>query len=673
MSQLQYRPDIDGLRAIAVLSVVSFHAFPALLKGGFVGVDIFFVISGFLITKIILDNLAKDIFSFADFYARRIRRIFPALILVLITCYTLGWFMLLGDEYKQLGKHIAAGAGFIANFAFWRETGYFDNIAETKPFLHLWSLGIEEQFYIVWPLLLWCAWKRKFNILFIISAIILMSFGLNVAKVHRHPATAFYSPAMRFWELLTGALLAYFTLHPLSWEAQLNLGFSGKTSSLNLSSTHKALANVQSLFGFVLIILAMVLIDKRKDFPGWWALFPCVGSFSIIAAGPQAWLNRFVLAHRIMIWFGLISFPLYLWHWPLLSFAHILEGEKLGLKTSIPLVVVSIALAWLTYKLIEKPLRHSQQTRVKAGLVVTMIALGFTGYTTYKHNGFIFRVKDRMEYANYFDNTFPDYKYLVHNGIEAKFRNECSFYNFTAMLHMHSTTAPKPSIDASCYTPKTKLSVLLWGDSHAQHLYHGLASALPPEISILQIASSGCIPSLVGSPKADDNYCVVSNRFALEMIKKQLPQIVILAQSVAHETNSNLEQIAIVLKQLGVKQVLVLGPLPYWNLPLHKLILKKYWHYTPKRLATALNPDIFITDSIMKAKYVNTNSDVKYISLLDLFCNKKGCITYVDNNKREGLVTFDINHLSPTGSIFLANKLLKPVILAELKQQGYQL
>lgn len=154
----KYRPDIDGLRAVAVLSVVIFHAFPDLIPGGFIGVDVFFVISGFLISTIIFKSLSTDNFSFTDFYARRIKRIFPALFVVLLVTYGLGWHSLLADEFRQLGKHIAAGAGFVANLVFWSEAGYFDNASETKPLLHLWSLGIEEQFYIVWPLLLWLAW-----------------------------------------------------------------------------------------------------------------------------------------------------------------------------------------------------------------------------------------------------------------------------------------------------------------------------------------------------------------------------------------------------------------------------------------------------------------------------------------------------------------------------------
>jgi len=157
----QYRPDIDGLRAIAVLTVVTFHAFPNFMKGGFIGVDVFFVISGFLISGIIFQNLEKERFIFSEFYSRRIKRIFPALSIVLLTTHLVGWFILLADEYKNLGKNIAAGAAFISNFILWKEAGYFDTSAETKPLLHLWSLGIEEQFYILWPFLAWLAWKKK--------------------------------------------------------------------------------------------------------------------------------------------------------------------------------------------------------------------------------------------------------------------------------------------------------------------------------------------------------------------------------------------------------------------------------------------------------------------------------------------------------------------------------
>ena len=188
---ISYRPDIDGLRALAILPVVLFHAFPNLLPGGFIGVDIFFVISGYLITSILLKDIQAGSYSIKTFYARRVRRIFPALSVVLLFCLALGWVVLTAVEYRSLGKHAAGGAGFIANFMFWKEAGYFDAAGDTKPLLHLWSLGIEEQFYIVWPLLLYFFAKRSWNILSLILMVALFSFGLNVWQAGSNPSAAF--------------------------------------------------------------------------------------------------------------------------------------------------------------------------------------------------------------------------------------------------------------------------------------------------------------------------------------------------------------------------------------------------------------------------------------------------------------------------------------------------
>ena len=205
----KYRPDIDGLRAIAVLSVVGFHAAPGRIPAGFIGVDIFFVISGYLITSIILKGLEAGTFNFAEFYGRRVKRIFPALLIVLLASLAIGYFILLDDQFKELGKHIAGGAGFVSNLVLWGESGYFDNAADFKPLLHLWSLGIEEQFYIVWPFLLWLAWKQRFNYLPVLLVIAFASFALNIYTVSSDPVAAFYSPLTRFWELLVGSILAY--------------------------------------------------------------------------------------------------------------------------------------------------------------------------------------------------------------------------------------------------------------------------------------------------------------------------------------------------------------------------------------------------------------------------------------------------------------------------------
>jgi peptidoglycan/LPS O-acetylase OafA/YrhL len=318
LSHPKYRPDIDGLRAIAVLAVVAFHAFPNWVKGGFIGVDVFFVISGYLISTIIFENLDKGTFSFSEFYARRITRIFPALILVLVACFVFGWFALLADEYRQLGKHIAAGAGFISNIVFWNEAGYFDNAADTKPLLHLWSLGVEEQFYIVWPLLLWFAWKRNFNLLTITILVATLSFIINIKGVQQDPVATFYSPQTRFWELLCGSLLAWMTLYKMNAWTTAKSKLDGCLALAVYREKHptngKTLSNFLSFVGLILLTYGFCRINKELSFPGKWALVPVVGSVLIIAAGAKTWVNRVILSNKVLVWFGLISFPLYLWH-----------------------------------------------------------------------------------------------------------------------------------------------------------------------------------------------------------------------------------------------------------------------------------------------------------------------------------------------------------------------
>lgn len=264
----KYRADIDGLRAIAVLSIIVHHAFPNEIKFGFVGVDIFFVISGFLISTIIYNSLERNSFNFFDFYSRRIRRIFPALFVVLASCYAFGWFALLSDEYKQLGKHIAAGAGFISNFILWQESGYFDVASKTKPLLHLWSLGIEEQFYILWPLLVWGAWKTRFNLLIFTIFVAAISFGLNLSKYHTDSVAAFYSPQTRFWELLAGALLAYVTYHNILFLSRLKIHLNAwlkKITCIQKPETKESsiFQDAQGISGALLIALSLTLIYQR--------------------------------------------------------------------------------------------------------------------------------------------------------------------------------------------------------------------------------------------------------------------------------------------------------------------------------------------------------------------------------------------------------------------------
>jgi peptidoglycan/LPS O-acetylase OafA/YrhL len=362
MTHHVYRPDVDGLRAIAVLAVLAFHAFPHAAPGGFAGVDVFFVISGFLISGIIFDGLRQGTFSFADFYWRRIRRIFPALVLVLAACLAFGWLVLLPDEYRQLGKHVAAGAGFLSNVVLWREAGYFDTAAELKPLLHLWSLGVEEQYYVVWPLLLFLFRSQPRQMLAMILAVGVASFAANIWMTANTESAAFYLPFTRFWELMAGSVLAY---------------------ALHYRGRRETYSNAKAAAGLALLSASMVLLDPQRSFPGWWALLPVLGTALLIAAGPSAWINRKVLAQPAMVFIGLISYPLYLWHWPLLSYARILEGGEPSATLRIALLGLSLLLAWLTYALVERKVRFAKRPTLKRiavpALAVSMTGVGLTG------------------------------------------------------------------------------------------------------------------------------------------------------------------------------------------------------------------------------------------------------------------------------------------------------
>lgn len=379
--ETDYRPDIDGLRAIAVLAVIGFHAFPSLVPGGFVGVDVFFVISGYLISRHILGELKANSFSIAAFYVRRIKRIFPALILILLTCTAVGWVILTPNEYELLGRPIAGGAGFVANLVFWKEAGYFDTLADTKPLLHLWSLGIEEQFYIVWPFILALLWRRAPHFLGrAIVALLLISLAYSIWLVRYNVTADFYSPFTRFWELALGAGLAYGVLH----------------NRLDFAAPHR---QALSWIGLCLIVTGVFALEKSYSFPGAWALLPTLGAACLIYCARGAAINSRLLASRPLVFIGLISYPLYLWHWPLLSFARIIESETPSLGLRLGLVAASIVLAWLTYRLAELPVRAAsgkQAKRLVILLSLAMVLLFAAGVTIRKLDGLKFRLLSKL-------------------------------------------------------------------------------------------------------------------------------------------------------------------------------------------------------------------------------------------------------------------------------------
>lgn len=457
----KYRPDIDGLRAIAIMSVVFFHAFPSWLPGGFIGVDIFFVISGFLISTIIFESLDKKTFYFSTFYARRIKRIFPALLIVLACCMVFGWFALYPDEYKQLGKHVAGGSIFISNFLLYDESGYFDTAAEIKPLLHLWSLGIEEQFYIFWPAFAWLVWRLRLNALTVTIAAFGVSFLWNVNNIAANSASVFYMPHTRVWEILAGTFLAYITLYGkfgTSVLLKIDKALSRVVFSDNRESSGNIFKNIISVFGISLIVYGFNKITSEKIFPGWWAIIPSMGAMLIISAGPKALINRFILSNKLFVSIGLISFPLYLWHWPLLSFARIIEGETPSREIRIAAVLAAVLLAWGTYAFVENPLKKVSNNFKTAVLIVIMGVMGAVGYTIYAKDG----LQDRpvAKSSATFNSQFsgPIWKYTNNKVCLNRYpMAQASSYGWWFCM-TNNDEAP---------------NVLLLGNSYANHLYPG--------------------------------------------------------------------------------------------------------------------------------------------------------------------------------------------------------
>jgi len=602
-----YRADIDGLRAVAVLSVVIYHAFPNVLRGGFIGVDIFFVISGFLISSIIFDNLEHDSFGFREFYARRVRRIFPALLLVLFASVAFGWSLLLADEYRALGKHVAAGAMFLSNFALWNESGYFDWSAHSKPLLHLWSLAIEEQFYLFWPPLLWLAYRRHKSFFALTCCIAIASFAINVGTVTRYSVAAYYSPLSRFWELMMGGILAYLVLHQPQYFPRY--------------------AGARSLAGLLLIGTALFVLGDDRAFPGWWALLPTIGAFMVLSATPTTWLNRYVLGNRWLVWIGLISYPLYLWHWPLLYLGYLVGSPSRW--TRLGAVAASVLLAAMTYLLVEKPIRRAGRTGGSALYLAAGMALcGFLGLSIYLGGGFGFRLPQQFRQ---FTSSAP-------RGVPY----DCERYNRSDFLPKCTTVLRRPAI-------------FIWGDSHANSLAAGfIPLQIEGAISLLEVTGLGC-PPLLNFISNDNDKCREINDYALHSIRLKKPDIVVLHANWEAYDLSKLDSTVRQLREAGAGNIVLLGPVPRWNGSLLRSLLRCWRPGTsteelPRYLKCGLDPTVPEVDASLRQ--MARRLGIRYISSYETLCNSEGCLTHVDDGGGQ-LMTYDYGHLSVGAAEYL--------------------
>jgi peptidoglycan/LPS O-acetylase OafA/YrhL len=600
-----YRPDIDGLRALAVMLVLNFHAFPDAMPGGFIGVDVFFVISGFLITGILTRELDQGRFSLIEFYNRRVRRIFPALIVVLFASLVLGWFWMLPLAFAQLGSDTFASAAFAANIALLLQSGYFDVESARKPLLHLWSLGIEEQFYLFWPLLLLLAARLRLSILAMAAILGIASFVLNVALIGSNPIATFYLPFTRAFELLLGAALA--------------CGF-GKVNQAG------AAGNWRAGIGVALIAVAAAVLDSHRAFPGWWVLLPVAGTALLLSA-PAAWLNRVALASPPLVWIGLISYPLYLWHWPLLVFFGIVKFGPLTLPERELILLASALLAWATYRFVEMPIRFGAASRrMMFSLGAGMAVVAAAGIAIVWGKGMDFRMP--AEIRAMVNVPTQNAKWRFH---------EC-------LLDLGRETLFAPD----CADRDRRPLILVWGDSTAAALMPGLRKAQETrDFGLAQFTSSSCIPALNADIPETPN-CRAANDKVLSLVREIRPEVVVLHGTWERHLD-NVAETVVALKGLGAR-VVVLGPVPYWRRGLPNEVMRYFMLHQrliPERYDGAAPAGY---DATMRGKL--TPLGAEFVSARDAMCDASGCLTRVGETAAD-LTTSDQVHLTEKGSEYL--------------------
>ncbi len=642
-----YRTDIDGLRAIAVLSVLGFHAFPKQFSGGFIGVDIFFVISGFLISNIIYQDLQAGEFSFVNFYARRIRRIFPALIVVLIACMIAGWFVLFQDEFRSLGTNVAAAAGFVTNFVLVEQAGYFGPAAEATPLLHLWSLGIEEQYYLVWPLLVVLSWRYRFAPLAVAGVVFAVSFASNVILVRTDQVSAFYLPVTRFWELMLGCGLS-FVIAPKVKSLHAAGGRWVRPHGL-YSRYVGAVHETAALLGIALIVSGLLFINRDRLFPGWWALLPTVGTALLIFAGPATSINRTILSRDTVVRIGLISYPLYLWHWPILVFERAIRVNEPTDLMKLAGVGAAFVLADQTYRWIEKPIRFGASAASKSiAASMALVATGCLGLLIYGQDGFPQRVPDDVRALSHELGT----------GSTAAYRLERCF------LSAERSAVFAKECDGGPAMPR---KIVLWGDSHAAHLYPGLRTLEQErgDFTLAQYTASGCPPVFAFASDARKS-CRSINDFVARKIAELDPEIVVMAARwELYDGRDNWGRISAAmiratvnrLAAMGVNRIVVIGQFPVWEAAVPRI---RIWRYRmsiagEKSAATERDrafPQSFKSDlnwNDMVRRAVDGTAAI-FVSPLSTFCNDGGCLLAVPGS--EDSVAWDQGHLTPAASDF---------------------
>jgi peptidoglycan/LPS O-acetylase OafA/YrhL len=608
--QESYRPDIDGLRALAVLLVVVFHTAAKLCPGGFIGVDVFFVISGYLITGIVARDIEQNRFSLSGFYERRIRRIVPALFVLLFACSAASYFVFLPQDLVQYAKSLIAAVLSYSNFFFWTQAGYFKP-AYAQVLLHTWSLAVEEQFYLLLPLtLIVLARYPRFLRPALITATGI-SFVISVWLAFKNPDAAFYMPASRAWELLTGSLLALRIVRlPNSRSAQEFLAGSG----------------------LLMIAWAAARFSSFTPFPGFAALLPCVGSALLLATGQgSGTLTSSLLSLRPAVSIGAISYSVYLWHWPLVLFVK--SGALPEIKTRGPFYVISILLlslllGWLSWRFVEQPFRVGRWKKLNRPSLFRWAAIGACA---------LFAVAGSYLFAAGLPSRFPARAIRVAGYLNT---HENMRVGTCFITSANRFSDYNPALCTAPTDPARLSRYFLIGDSHAAALWFSLQRALP-HANIMQATASGCAPALGNYDNSD---CGQLRRFIFETYLPQhsVDGVIMTKKWAAEQDADKLESAIVWLKQHRIPVTLI-GPVPEYDAPLPMLLALSIKRGDPGLAHRHLLSSFAELDRSLQTRAANWQ--VPYLSAWQAMCRDAHCDEYADPEQNIPALV-DMDHLS---------------------------
>lgn len=627
---LNYRREIDGLRAIAVLPVIFFHAGFESFGGGFVGVDVFFVISGYLITSIILAEKQAGRFSLIGFYERRVRRILPALFFVVLVSVPFAWFWMLPMDLMEFSQSLIAVPLFASNILFWMQSDYFDTAAELKPLLHTWSLAVEEQYYVLFPLFLLVMWqlRKRWMIGMLAFAAIASLLLAQWGSLHK-PSATFYLLPTRGWELLIGMFIAFHHSH-------------GGTAKI----TPQGIAQPASLAGLLLIAISVFAFDKNTPFPGLYALVPTLGTALILLFADSRTLAGKLLGSKLPVAIGLMSYSAYLWHQPLLAFARLRSDRPLSDGVLVLIVAATLLLAQFSLSYIERPFREKQRVGRRqlfrhSILVGTLIvALGVWGVAT---EGFDSRFTAEQRAVL----SFAKYDF------EDRYRRDDCYLSTTQRDWEFSPLCASTAGDDD--------SLFLWGDSHAAALSSGLHSLMP---GVAQYTAGACPPVLdvriAGSP-----YCKEINRAVLSEIARSKPRRIVLHGNWSAYFTKSLVRDADITETLArIRQVspesaiYVLGGVPQWSPSLPVVMVRN--GLTMDQDAAIYTPMLNHLRAVDDRLHAIANSNgAKFVSALDRLCQGDSCQAVASIQTKREPIAFDYGHLTEAGSHLLASKLVR--------------